>query len=167
MENILGDGSTATDHLIPKGQTVDPDSGKDFTEVAAETNEYLSYNPEKAKASLEKAKKELGENIELEFLTDDTEIAKTSAEFFANQIETNLPGVKISIVQVPFTVRVERNAQKDYDIQLSGWGTDYRDPLTVMRIFVSNNSNGGITYSSKVYDQLINDSREKDAELGK
>ena len=32
-----------------------------------------------------------------------------------------------------------------------------------MRIFVSNNSNGGITYSSKVYDQLINDSREKDA----
>ena len=163
VENILGDGSTATDHLIPKGQTVDPDSGKDFTEVAAETNEYLSYNPEKAKASLEKAKKELGENIELEFLTDDTEIAKTSAEFFANQIETNLPGVKISIVQVPFTVRVERNAQKDYDIQLSGWGTDYRDPLTVMRIFVSNNSNGGITYSSKVYDQLINDSREKDA----
>lgn len=163
VTNILGDGSTPTDHLIPKGQTKDPASGDDFTEVAGKTNTYLTYNPEGAKKSLELAKKDLGDKIELEFLTDDTEVAKTSAEFFSNQIETNLPGVKINIVQVPFTVRVERDQKKDYDIELSGWGTDYRDPMTVMRIFVTNNSSGGITYSNPVYDQLINDSREKDA----
>nr|WP_279010959.1 peptide ABC transporter substrate-binding protein [Vagococcus fluvialis] len=163
VTNILGDGSTPTDHLIPKGQTKDPTSGDDFTEVAGKTNTYLTYNPEGAKKSLELAKKDLGDKIELEFLTDDTEVAKTSAEFFSNQIETNLPGVKINIVQVPFTVRVERDQKKDYDIELSGWGTDYRDPMTVMRIFVTNNSSGGITYSNPVYDQLINDSREKDA----
>jgi oligopeptide transport system substrate-binding protein len=163
VTNILGDGSTPTDHLIPKGQTKDPASGDDFTEVAGKTNTYLTYNPEGAKKSLELAKKDLGDKIELEFLTDDTEVAKTSAEFFSNQIETNLPGVKINIVQVPFTVRVERDQKKDYDIELSGWGTDYRDPRTVMRIFVTNNSSGGITYSNPVYDQLINDSREKDA----
>lgn len=163
VTNILGDGSTPTDHLIPKGQTKEPSSGDDFTEVAGKTNTYLTYNPESAKKSLELAKKELGDKIELEFLTDDTEVAKTSAEFFSNQIETNLPGVKINIVQVPFTVRVERDQKKDYDIELSGWGTDYRDPMTVMRIFVTNNSSGGITYSNPVYDQLINDSREKDA----
>ncbi|MEG2938072.1 MAG: peptide ABC transporter substrate-binding protein, partial [Vagococcus sp.] len=163
VTNILGDGSTPTDHLIPKGQTKDPTSGDDFTEVAGKTNTYLTYNPEGAKNSLELAKKDLGDKIELEFLTDDTEVAKTSAEFFSNQIETNLPGVKINIVQVPFTVRVERDQKKDYDIELSGWGTDYRDPMTVMRIFVTNNSSGGITYSNPVYDQLINDSREKDA----
>lgn len=163
VTNILGDGSTPTDHLIPKGQTKDPASGDDFTEVAGKTNTYLTYNPEGAKKSLELAKKDLGDKIELEFLTDDTEVAKTSAEFFSNQIETNLPGVKINIVQAPFTVRVERDQKKDYDIELSGWGTDYRDPMTVMRIFVTNNSSGGITYSNPVYDQLINDSREKDA----
>lgn len=163
VTNILGDGSTPTDHVIPKGQTKDPASGDDFTEVAGKTNTYLTYNPEGAKKSLELAKKDLGDKIELEFLTDDTEVAKTSAEFFSNQIETNLPGVKINIVQVPFTVRVERDQKKDYDIELSGWGTDYRDPMTVMRIFVTNNSSGGITYSNPVYDQLINDSREKDA----
>lgn len=162
VTNILGDGSTATNHLIPKGQTKDPVSGDDFTKVASQEHEYLTYDPESAKASLTLAKKELGDAINLEFLTDDTEIAKMSAEFFANQIESNLPGVKISIVQVPFTVRVERDQKKDYDIELSGWGTDYRDPLTVMRIFVSNNSSGGITYSSDKYDQLINDSRTKD-----
>ncbi|MGY3745747.1 peptide ABC transporter substrate-binding protein [Vagococcus salmoninarum] len=163
VTNILGDGSTATNHLIPKGQTKDPVSGDDFTKVASQEHEYLTYDPESAKASLTLAKKELGDAINLEFLTDDTEIAKMSAEFFANQIESNLPGVRISIVQVPFTVRVERDQKKDYDIELSGWGTDYRDPLTVMRIFVSNNSSGGITYSSDKYDQLINDSRTKDA----
>lgn len=163
VTNILGDGSTPTDHLIPKGQTKDPASGDDFTEVAGKTNTYLTYNPEGAKKSLELAKKDLGDKIDLEFLTDDTEVAKTSAEFFSNQIETNLPGVKINIVQVPFTVRVERDQKKDYDIELSGWGTDYRDPMTVMRIFVTNNSSGGITYSNPIYDQLINDSREKDA----
>lgn len=123
VTSILGDGSTATDNLIPKGQTKDPESGEDFTEVAKKTNEYMTYDPEAAKKSLELAKKELGDKIELEFLTDDTEVAKTSAEFFSNQIETNLPGVKINIVQVPFTVRVERDQKKDYDIELSGWGT--------------------------------------------
>ncbi|MBP2966939.1 hypothetical protein J8385_20425, partial [Acinetobacter baumannii] len=117
VTNILGDGSTATDNLIPKGQTKDPKSGADFTEVAKKTNTYLGYNPDEAKKSLEVAKKELGDKIELEFLTDDTEVAKTSAEFFSNQIETNLPGVKINIVQVPFTVRVERDQKKDYDIE--------------------------------------------------
>lgn len=49
VTNILGDGSTPTDHLIPKGQTKDPASGDDFTEVAEKTNTYLTYNPEGAK----------------------------------------------------------------------------------------------------------------------
>lgn len=163
VTNILSDGSTATNHLVPRGQTKHPETGNDFTEVAEERHDYLSYDPEKAKESWETAKKELGDKVEIEFLTDDTEAAKTSAEFFANQLETNLPGLGVTIVQVPFTVRVERDQQRDYDVELSGWGTDYRDPMTVMRIFETGSSNGGITYSSSRYDDYIDASRVADA----
>ncbi|MBP1040499.1 peptide ABC transporter substrate-binding protein [Vagococcus sp. BWB3-3] len=163
VENILGDGSTPTNHLIPKGQTPSPDGKSDFTDAASDAYDYFDYNPEEAQKSWEKAQETLGKTVSVEFLTDDTDAAKTSAEFFADQLETNLPGLTVKIVQVPFPIRVERDQKQDFEIQLSGWGTDYRDPLTVMRIFTSNNPTGGITYANPDYDALIDASRTTDA----
>lgn len=163
VDNILGDGSTPTNHLIPKGQTPSPDGKSDFTDAASEAYDYFEYNPEAAKKSWAQAQKQLGDTVSVEFLTDDTDAAKTSAEFFADQLQTNLPGLTVKIVQVPFPIRVERDQKQDFEIQLSGWGTDYRDPLTVMRIFTSNNPTGGITYANPDYDAYINASRTTDA----
>ncbi|WJS82186.1 peptide ABC transporter substrate-binding protein [Tetragenococcus halophilus] len=164
VKNILQDDSNPTDHLIPKGQTKAPDGKKDFTEVADERNDYLSYDPEKAKEAWEKGKEELGvDKVELGFLTDDTEEAKKNAEFFQYELQDNLPGLEITVEQVPFTVRVDRDSNKEYDLELAGWGTDYRDPLTVMRIFMSSSDLGGVTYSNEDYDKLIQDTREDHA----
>lgn len=163
VDNILGDGSTPTNHLIPKGQTPSPDGKADFTDAASDRYNYFEYNPEAAQKAWKQAQKELGDKVTVEFLTDDTDAAKTSAEFFADQLQTNLPGLTVTIVQVPFPIRVERDQQQDFEVQLSGWGTDYRDPLTVMRIFTSNNPTGGITYANPDYDAYINASRTTDA----
>ena len=57
------------------------------------------------------------------------------------------------------TIRVDRDQTRDYDLELSGWGTDYRDPLTVMRIFTSDSTLGGVTFKSDTYDQLIQETR--------
>ncbi|WP_406314835.1 ABC transporter substrate-binding protein, partial [Escherichia coli] len=82
------------------------------------------------------------DKIKLEFLTDDTDSAKKAAEFFQFQLEENLDGLEVNVTQVPFTIRVDRDQTRDYDLELSGWGTDYRDPLTVMRIFTSDSTLG-------------------------
>ena len=66
--------------------------------------------------------------------------APKSAEFFQFQLEENLDGLEVNVTQVPFTIRVDRDQTRDYDLELSGWGTDYRDPLTVMRIFTSDST---------------------------
>lgn len=160
VKKVLQDESNPTDHLIPKGQTQSPDGKEDFTEVADERNDYLTYDPKKAKEAWEKGKEELGvEKVQLDFLTDDTEEAKKNAEFFQYELQDNLPGLEINVEQVPFTVRVDRDQNKDYDLELAGWGTDYRDPLTVMRIFMSSSDLGGVTYSNDEYDKLIQATR--------
>lgn len=164
VKKVLQDESNPTDHLIPKGQTQSPDGKKDFTEVADQKNDYLSYDPKKAKEAWEKGKEELGvEKVQLDFLTDDTEEAKKNAEFFQYELQDNLPGLEINVEQVPFTVRVDRDQNKDYDLELAGWGTDYRDPLTVMRIFMSSSDLGGVTYSNDEYDKLIQATRTSHA----
>ncbi|EOT38500.1 peptide ABC transporter substrate-binding protein [Enterococcus columbae] len=162
VKSVLADKSTPTDQLIPPGQTIMPDGKTDFVKSAEKANDYLTYNPKKALALWKKAKDELKiENVTLQFLTDDTDSAKRSAEYFQNQLETHLPGLKIEVTQVPFTIRVQRDQSKDYDLELSGWGTDYRDPLTVLRIFTSDSTQGGVTFSDPTYDQLINQTRNE------
>lgn len=162
VKSVLADKSTPTDQLIPPGQTIMPDGKTDFVKSAEKANDYLTYNPKKALALWKKAKDELKiDNVTLQFLTDDTDSAKRSAEYFQNQLETHLPGLKIEVTQVPFTIRVQRDQSKDYDLELSGWGTDYRDPLTVLRIFTSDSTQGGVTFSDPTYDQLINQTRNE------
>ena len=85
--------------------------------------------------------------------------APKAAEFFQFQLEENLDGLEVNVTQVPFTIRVDRDQTRDYDLELSGWGTDYRDPLTVMRIFTSDSTLGGVTFKSDTYDQLIQETR--------
>lgn len=159
VKEVLQDQSTATDQVIPPGQTIATD-GTDFTKLAAKKNNYLTYDTAKAKEFWEKGKKEIGlDKIKLEFLTDDTDSAKKAAEFFQFQLEENLDGLEVNVTQVPFTIRVDRDQTRDYDLELSGWGTDYRDPLTVMRIFTSDSTLGGVTFKSDTYDQLIQETR--------
>ncbi|NSV38590.1 peptide ABC transporter substrate-binding protein [Enterococcus faecalis] len=159
VKEVLQDQSTATDQVISPGQTIAPD-GTDFTKLAAKKNNYLTYDTAKAKEFWEKGKKEIGlDKIKLEFLTDDTDSAKKAAEFFQFQLEENLDGLEVNVTQVPFTIRVDRDQTRDYDLELSGWGTDYRDPLTVMRIFTSDSTLGGVTFKSDTYDQLIQETR--------
>ncbi|HEM8314942.1 TPA: peptide ABC transporter substrate-binding protein [Enterococcus faecalis] len=159
VKEVLQDQSTATDQVILPGQTIAPD-GTDFTKLAAKKNSYLTYDTAKAKEFWEKGKKEIGlDKIKLEFLTDDTDSAKKAAEFFQFQLEENLDGLEVNVTQVPFTIRVDRDQTRDYDLELSGWGTDYRDPLTVMRIFTSDSTLGGVTFKSDTYDQLIQETR--------
>lgn len=103
---------------------------------------------------------ELGtDSVELRYLTDDTETAKKSAEYVKNQLETNLPGMKINVESVPFSVRIDRQNKQDYDLQMHGWGPDYLDPMTFSDLWLTGGGNNKMDYSNKKYDQLIEEAQ--------
>lgn len=106
--------------------------------------------------------KELGKkNLTLEILGDDTDNAKTTGEFFQNQLEKNLPGLTIKLKNVPFKNRLQLDTNQDYDIQVAGWSPDYKDPMTFLDLFVTNGDNNKSGYSNKEYDKLIDEAKNK------
>ncbi|MGE6258497.1 peptide ABC transporter substrate-binding protein [Heyndrickxia sporothermodurans] len=158
-DTVLSNGSFPSNGLVPKGVAKDPKDGKDFRE---ESGDLLTYDQAKAKEYWEKGLKELGvKNLTLELLSDDTENAKKTSEFFQNQLQKNLPGLTLKLTNVPFKIRLQKQDKQDYDIQMAGWGADYLDPMTYLDLFVTNGGNNKASYSNKKYDQLINDSKVK------
>src|SRR5690606_5775190 len=44
---------------------------------------------------------------------------------------------------------------QDYDIQTSGWGPDYQDPMTFIDLFVTGSSHNLMSYSNEEFDKLV------------
>lgn len=158
-ETVLANGSIPSDGYVPRGLAKNPETDQDFRE---ESGDLISYDLEKAKEYWEKGLKELGMNeITLDYLSDDTENAKTTAEYFKNQLETNLEGLTLKLANVPFKVRLQKTSDQDYDIVMHGWGPDYLDPMTFLDLYVTDGTNNNTGYSNEKYDQLINDVKVK------
>ncbi|WJY28349.1 MULTISPECIES: peptide ABC transporter substrate-binding protein [Sporosarcina] len=153
---VLANGSIPANFLVPKDFAYD-ENKKDFRELSGD---HLEYNAEEAKEFWKKGLDELGvDSLELEILGGDTELSKKMDEYFKSQLETNLEGLKIKLKEVPFAVRLELDSSQDYDIQVSGWGPDFQDPISFLDLFVTDGTNNLMSYSNKEYDQLIADSK--------
>jgi len=155
VNEILNNGSISANGLIPKGFVKVPNTGKDFRE---QNGDLAVYNKEEAKKYWEQGLKELGvDSISLEFMGDDTETAKVFNEYIANQLKTNLPGLDITIKNVPFEQRLDADTAQDYDIQFAGWGPDYLDPYTFLNLWITDGGNNKMSYSNPEYDKLLQD----------
>lgn len=149
---VLANGSVPANFLVPKDFAFD-ESGKDFRDISGE---HLVYDAEEAKEFWAKGLEELGvTELELEILGGDTELSKKMDEYFKAQLEGNLEGLKIKLKEVPFSVRLELDGNQDYDIQVSGWGPDFQDPISFMDLFVTDGPNNLMSFSNKEYDELI------------
>lgn len=157
VDEILNNGSIVANGLIPKDFVQVPATSKDFRET---NGDLVTYNVEEAKKYWEQGLKELGvDSLELEFLGDDGESAKLMNEYIANQMQTNLPGLKIKIRNVPFEQRIDLDTAQDYDIEFAGWGPDYLDPFTFLSLWVTDGGNNKMGYSNPEYDKLLNDAQ--------
>ncbi|MBO0601490.1 peptide ABC transporter substrate-binding protein [Sporosarcina sp. E16_3] len=149
---VLANGSIAANFLVPTEFTFDED-GKDFRDYS---KEFSVYNVEEAQESWAKGLKALGtDKVTLEILGGDTENAKKQQEWFKSELERNLPGLTISLKEVPFAVRLELDDTSDYDIQSAGWGPDFQDPISFMELFVTTSPQNKMNYSNPAYDKLI------------
>lgn len=151
-ENLLKDGSIAANFAVPVKLAVGPDK-KDFR---ATSPEYLKVDKAKAKEYYEKAKKELGkDSFNFELLFEDTEASKKVAEYLKSEIETNLPGVTLTLKQQPKKSRLQLMQAGEFDLGLTRWGPDYADPMTYLDMWVSGASYNFGSWSNKEYDRLV------------
>ncbi len=149
---VLANGSIPANSIVPKGFTFTQE-GTDFRE---ENEDMAVFNAEEAKTAWAKGLEELGmTEMTLEILGGDSDVSKKMDEYFKGQLESNLEGLTITLKEVPFNVRLELDEKQEYDIQVSGWGPDYQDPMTFLDLFVTGSSHNLMSYSNPEFDKLI------------
>lgn len=153
VDNLLAKGNIVSSGIVPQGMVKNPKTGKDFTEDA---DTMIKFDKEKAQEYLAKAKKELGkEEISFDLLAGDSDGAKKNSEFIQSQIQTNLPGVKVTVSPVTFAVRLERTNKGDFDAVMGGWAADYADASNFLELFKSDNAYNRGKYNNPKYDKAI------------
>ncbi|PAE43631.1 peptide ABC transporter substrate-binding protein [Bacillus sp. 7884-1] len=159
VNEILNNGSIVANGLVPTDFTPMPETGEDFRKVSGDL---VTYDLEAAKEFWAKGLAELGtDSVELEFLADDDKTTKLLVEYVANQLSTNLEGLKVNIKQVPKKQRLDLDTAMDYELQLSRWGPDFLDPFTFMNLWVTDGGNNMTGYSSAEYDRLVSETATK------
>ncbi|CEE01691.1 peptide/nickel ABC transporter extracellular binding protein [Caldibacillus thermoamylovorans] len=153
VDEILNDGSIAANGLVPTGFVSMPESREDFRKVSGDL---VTFDKTKAQEYWKKGLSEIGKDkVELELLSDDDEATKSIVEYVANQLETNLPGLTVTIKQVPKEQRLDLEDAGDYQMEVARWGPDFEDPYTFMSLFTTDSGNNKMGYSNAEYDQLI------------
>lgn len=153
VDEILNNGSVVSNAMIPKDFSSHPETGEDFRDI---NGDLVTFDVEAAQEFWEKGLKEIGKDkVELEFLGGDGETVKTMNEFIANQLESNLPGLEVTLKQVPFEQRLELDVKMDYQIQFAGWLPDFIDPYTFLNLWLTDGGNNLMGYSNPEYDKLV------------
>jgi oligopeptide transport system substrate-binding protein len=161
---ILNNGSTPAYYLVPGEFTFDPESGEDFRK---QNGDFGEFNPEEAKKLFATGLKEIGkDSVELELLNYDSDSSKKIGEFIKNQLEKNLPGLKVSIKAQPFAQKLDLESAGDYDFSFAGWGPDYQDPMTFIDMFVTDGAHNQMAYSNPKYDELV-EAAKKETDVNK
>jgi oligopeptide transport system substrate-binding protein len=151
VDDVLANGSIAADYLVPKQFSFL--DGKDFRETAGT---YLKTNKEEAKKLWEKGLAEIGKKeLTFTYVGQDTDTSKVTDAFIKDQLEKNLPGLKLNIESVPFKIKIDRENKFDYDLLMGGWGPDYADPMTYMDLWLTGGQQQHMDYSDPKYDALI------------
>lgn len=153
-KQVLGDGSFAANGLLPKDFVQNPKTGADFRK---DSGDHLVYNKAEAKTYFAKAQKQLGKKeITLDLLGDDQDTTKTIFAYIKDQLENNLPGLKINVRNIPAKTATQFTRDGNYDMSLNAWMPDFKDPWTYSSLFLSDYYNNSMGYSSKAYDKLVN-----------
>ncbi|HDR7781736.1 MULTISPECIES: peptide ABC transporter substrate-binding protein [Bacillus] len=152
VAHFINNGAKPASELVPAGH-INEETGKDFRK---ENGDLSSYDLQNAKKIWEESKKELGvEQVNLEFLTFEQDNAKRIAEYIKGDLEKNLQGLTIQIKQQPFKQKLQLEQTGDYDISMANWGPDYKDPISYLELFTTDNQNNKMNYSNLHYDELI------------
>ncbi|AUD15295.1 peptide ABC transporter substrate-binding protein [Planococcus sp. MB-3u-09] len=149
---VLANGSIPADFLVPTEFTFDANN-EDFRQV---NGDMMEFNAEESKALWAEGLEEEGlTEVSLEYLSGDTELSKKIDAYMKDQMEGNLEGLTLEMSQVPFNVLLDKNEAQDYDIQSTGWGPDFQDPITFLDLFATESPQNTMAYSNEQVDALL------------
>ncbi|WP_102028337.1 peptide ABC transporter substrate-binding protein [Salirhabdus sp. Marseille-P4669] len=153
IDVIINNGTIVATGAVPKDFAKHPETGEDFRDI---NGDLVTFNLEEAQSLWEKGLAELGtDTVELELLGQDDEVSKLMNEYIANQLQTNLPGLTVTLKQVPFEQRLDLTSNLEYDMVISAWGADYLDPYGWLNLWLTGGGNNETGYSNPEYDALV------------
>ncbi|NVY97148.1 peptide ABC transporter substrate-binding protein [Lactobacillus sp. DCY120] len=167
VDKVLGSGCSPANSITPAKMAYDPqDNSKDFVAQTSKTGKAnASYDLKKAKKLWKEGLAETGntgKKLDLVLLGDDTDSSKKRDEFLQNQLG-KLPGLKITINDVPFKSRLNRAISGDFDLVVTGWIADFPDPINFLTLFTEGASNNNGKWVNKEYNDLVKKSMNEDA----
>ena len=150
-ESVLGDGSQPLVSFVPRNFIYNPETDADFVDDLGLEGQ---YDQERATALWEEAKAELGiEELTLNLLASDTESVRTVTEYIQGQIQSALPGITVSLQNVPTKNRIEQSRAGDFDLLVAGWVADYADGLNFLQVLQSESNYNYGRYNNPTYDE--------------
>lgn len=149
-EAVLGDGSQPLVSFVPRNFISHPDTEEDFVDDVGLTDK---YDEAQANALWEEAQSELGvEEIDINLLASDADGVRIVTEYIQGEIQSALPGVNITIQNVPTKNRIELSRAGDFDLLVAGWVADYADGLNFLQVLQSDSNYNYSQYSNEEYD---------------
>lgn len=149
-ESVLGDGSQPLVSFVPNNFIFNPETEADFVEDLGLVGQ---FDETQATELWEQAKSELAiEELTLNLLASDTESVRTVTEYIQGQIQTALPGINVTLQNVPTKNRIEQSRAGDFDVLVAGWVADYADGLNFLQVLQSESNYNYGRYNNPVYD---------------
>ncbi|MEJ6400902.1 peptide ABC transporter substrate-binding protein [Nicoliella lavandulae] len=163
-KKVLGYKSAITTGFVPHGLANDPKTGTDFADQQTVKNT-LNYNPTLAKQYWNKGLKELGvKNVSLTLLSsNDDPNNGVVTQYLKGQLESVLKGFTLNLRSVPSQIANQEGQKGEFDFSLSGWGGDFKDPITFLQIPLANTPYNTGKYNNPHYNELINRAANQDA----
>lgn len=151
-EHVSQGGQQPAYSIIPPGM---PDVSGDFQ---ANTGELFKDNAaEEAKALLAEGLAEEGMDKLPEFtiVYNTSEGHKKIAEAVQEMWRKNLD-VTVTLENVEFQVKLDREKAGDFQISRAGWVGDYVDPMTFIDLWVTDSTFNDANWSNAEYDKYVN-----------
>lgn len=151
---VLADGSLPASSFVSPGTAIDPTTGKDFSK---ETSFSVQPNVKKARSLWNEGKKEAGlkGSVSLSIVVDDQDVTKNVAQYLQSQLNSKLPGVKVTIANIPDKAQQARRSEGKFDLAQWYWLADFGDPINYLGILTTNNTMNPGKFSDSTYDSLV------------
>lgn len=157
---VLNDGSEPLYGLIPAHLYANQQTKQDFRQYSGN---YQLFDVKKAQKEWKQAQKEIGEELTLSLLINDTDGGKKVSEFIKDQLETNLKGLRITINQQPANNVNQSRSKGDYELSFSGWIAGSNDLQSYFNLYQSGSSYNYGGYQNAQYAELVEKARTVDA----
>ncbi|MDR1400127.1 MAG: peptide ABC transporter substrate-binding protein [Treponema sp.] len=144
---LNGDGIPSVG-VIPNGIAVNPANGKS---IAEDFGNLLSTNIPEARRYFAQALQELEvSSITLRLVTTDNDEGIKTGQYLQSVYETNLPGLKIDLANVPASVRFQEMMAYKFDLALGGWTGEFNPGTYIKQFETSNEHNHGKWVSAEI-----------------